>query len=90
MAAELNMSPGYLHKELVRHLGIKPMALVTKLRMNQAMSQLVQTNMTLAAIAEDVGFASPFAFSTAFKREVGCSPARFRAGVFGSDETAKP
>ena len=90
MAAELNMSPGYLHKELVRHLGIKPMGLVTKLRMNQAMNQLVQTNMTLAAIAEEVGFASPFAFSTAFKREVGCSPARFRAEAFGTRETGGP
>ena len=84
LAAGLNMSPSYLHKATLAHLGLKPMGLVTKLRMNHAMSRLLQTNMTLAAIAEEVGFASPFAFSTAFKREVGRSPAQFRAGVLGS------
>jgi AraC-like DNA-binding protein len=52
--------------------------------MNHAMSRLLQTNMTLAAIAEEVGFASPFAFSAAFKREVGRSPAQFRSQVLTS------
>ena len=78
LAAGLNLSPSYLHKATLAHLGLKPMGLVTRLRMNHAMSRLLQTNMTLADIAEEVGFASPFAFSAAFKREVGLSPAQFR------------
>lgn len=84
LAAGLNMSPSYLHKATLTHLGLKPMGLVTRLRMNHAMSRLLQTNMTLAAIAEEVGFASPFSFSSAFKREVGRSPAQFRAQVLTS------
>ncbi len=84
LAREMNMSPSYLHKATLRHLGVKPMALVTRLRMHHAMSRLLQTGMTLADIAEEVGFASPFAFSTAFKREVGRSPARFRASGYGT------
>ena len=82
LAAGLNLSPSYLHKTTLAHLGIKPMGLVTRLRMNHAMSRLLQTNMTLADIAEEVGFASPFAFSAAFKREVGRSPAQFRTAGF--------
>jgi len=78
LGKELNMSPSYLHKATLRHLGIKPMALVTRLRMNHAMSRLLTTQMTLAAIADEVGYASPYAFSAAFKREVGSSPAQFR------------
>jgi len=81
LAAELHMSPSYLHKASLAHLGMKPMGLVTRLRMNHAMGRLLQTNMTLADIAEEVGFATPFAFSAAFKREVGRSPAQFRAQV---------
>jgi AraC-like DNA-binding protein len=84
LAAGLNLSPSYLHKAALAHLGIKPMGLVTRLRMNHAMSRLLQTNMTLADIAEEVGFASPFAFSAAFKREVGRSPSQFRAAGFAS------
>jgi AraC-like DNA-binding protein len=81
LAKELNMSPSYLHKATLRHLGIQPMALVTRLRMNHAMSRLLNTHMTLAAIADEVGYASPYAFSAAFKREVGSSPAQFRASA---------
>lgn len=62
LAAALNMSPSYLHKATLAHLGTKPIGIVTKLRMEHAMSRLLHTTMTLAAIAEEVGFASPFAF----------------------------
>jgi AraC-like DNA-binding protein len=79
LAAALNMSPSYLHKTMLKHLRLTPMALVTKLRMNQAMSRLIHTDMTLAAIADEVGYANAYAFSNAFKRELGRSPARFRA-----------
>jgi AraC-like DNA-binding protein/mannose-6-phosphate isomerase-like protein (cupin superfamily) len=84
LAKEMNMSPSYLHKATLRHLGVKPMALVTKLRINHAMSRLLKTNMTLDGIADEVGYASPFAFSAAFKREVGLSPAQFRIGTYPS------
>lgn len=79
LAKAMNMSPSYLHKSTLRHLGVKPMALVTKLRMDHAMSRLLHTNMKLAAIAEETGYASPFAFSAAFKRQYGRSPAQFRS-----------
>ncbi len=88
LAAAMNMSPSYLHKATLRHLGVKPMGLVTRLRMNHAMSRLLQTNMTLADIAEEVGFASPFAFSAAFKREAGRSPSQFRASGYGAGTRA--
>lgn len=81
LARELSMSPSHLHKATLRHLGVRPMALVTKLRMDHAVSRLLHTNMTLDAIAGETGYSSPFAFSAAFKREVGRSPKNFRAAL---------
>ena len=52
--------------------------------MNQAMSRLLQHHMILTDIAEEIEFASPYAFSATLKREVGRSPAQFPASLFGS------
>ena len=87
MAAKLNMSSSYLYKESLRHLGSKPMGVVTKLRMNHAISRLLLTTMTLEAIAAEVGYASPYAFSVAFKREIGRSPVHFRDQGFMQSES---
>jgi len=40
---------------------------------------LAETDASIAAIAEQVGYGSPFALSTAFKRTRGVSPQRYRA-----------
>jgi len=48
------------------------------------MSRLLQHHMILTDIAEEIEFASPYAFSTTLKREVGRSPAQFPASLFGS------
>ncbi|RBY81678.1 hypothetical protein DQ238_06525 [Geodermatophilus sp. TF02-6] len=39
---------------------------------------LCEPGATLTAVAHKVGYGSPFALSTAFKRERGISPARYR------------
>jgi AraC-like DNA-binding protein len=50
-------------------------------RMQLAANLLVSTEQKLAAIAEQAGYGSEAAFSRAFHRHVGMSPAQWRATV---------
>jgi AraC-like DNA-binding protein len=45
--------------------------------MRHAAGLLVRTNQKIAVVAADVGYQNAFAFSTAFKRVMGISPAEF-------------
>jgi AraC-like DNA-binding protein len=63
----------------LRHTGRTPMEHVTHLRMARAATLLESTPMKIAAIARSVGYGDPFAFSTAFRRTKGISPAAWRA-----------
>jgi dihydrolipoamide dehydrogenase len=55
------------------------MSYLTQWRMDLARQALTQEGATLAAVARQVGYASEYAFSAAFKREVGEAPGRWRA-----------
>ena len=73
-----------LSEERVRQLtrrdhGTSPMRHVATIRMQRAAYLLQTTRWTLDAVSEAVGYASPFAFSAAFKRVTGRSPEAFRA-----------
>lgn len=56
------------------------MQYLTRWRMQLASSLLTDTTAKVACIASDVGYASEAAFSRAFKRLTGVSPAQWRAG----------
>lgn len=55
-------------------VGKAPMEYVTHWRMLLAKDRLSSSNDSISAIAESLGYESDSAFSTAFKRVVGCSP----------------
>lgn len=57
-----------------------PMEYLTDWRMTLARSDLLTSNLTLAAIAGRYGYASPYAFSAAFQRHHGLPPGRWRRG----------
>ena len=80
LAAHLHESPATLFRLCARHAGEKPMAMVTRLRMERARQLLRETDEPIKAIAQRVGYASPFAFSAAFKRIAGVSPKAVRDG----------
>ena len=54
---------------------------VNQLRMNRAIMLFRETDMTVTEVAFDVGYSSTGAFSTAFKREVGCCPSLARKEI---------
>ena len=58
-------------KELV---GESPMAFLRNWRMAMAADLPCRSEETVSSVAEKVGYATPFAFSAAFKRARGISP----------------
>ncbi len=50
---------------------------ITWMRMDRAAALLGRSVLTIATVAEAVGYSSPFAFSTAFKRKMGIPPSAY-------------
>ncbi|WP_042365709.1 AraC family transcriptional regulator [Streptacidiphilus neutrinimicus] len=61
--------------------GVPPLTYLGRWRMLLAQRALREGDARLAALAEELGYGSESAFSTAFKRVVGESPLRYRARV---------
>jgi len=59
-------------------IGVPPMQYLTRWRIQLAAGQLAHGSAKVAAIAAQVGYDSEAAFSRAFKRETGVSPAAWR------------
>lgn len=60
-------------------MGTPPSAYITSLRIHTARELLSTTQLALPEIAARIGYTTPEAFSRAFKRTTGDSPARWRA-----------
>jgi AraC-like DNA-binding protein len=58
--------------------GQSPARYLTELRMSRAEDALSSGTQTIAAIAHQVGYRNEFAFATAFRREYGVAPGRWR------------
>ncbi|MEU6477982.1 AraC family transcriptional regulator [Streptomyces sp. NPDC047017] len=81
LAAEAGVSRPTLARRFATLVGRPPMAYLTWWRMVLAATLLRDTPDTLAAIADRVGYGSPYALSHAFEREFGTTPGRYRAKV---------
>ncbi len=60
-------------------VGTPPMAFLTEWRLSLAADLLLEPDTTVAAVARQVGYSTPFALSTAFSRARGMSPREHRA-----------
>ncbi len=61
-------------------VGQSPMEYLTRWRMLLAGDRLKNSGDSIAAIALSLGYESESAFSTAFKRTMGCSPRQYSRG----------
>lgn len=78
VAEELNMSRHTLYKKL-KEENLTFAALLEDVRREQALTYLRDRNRSVSEVAELLGFSELSAFSRAFKRWMGKSPAEFRA-----------
>ncbi|MBD3241708.1 MAG: helix-turn-helix domain-containing protein [Chitinivibrionales bacterium] len=78
IARYLHMSVSSMQRRVKRHYGTTIWQLVLRARMETAEQLLRRTDYPLKVIADRVGYADEFAFSTAFRRCVGMSPSEYR------------
>jgi AraC-like DNA-binding protein len=79
LAATANVSRSVLDERFRRIVGRSPIRYLTDWRMHVACDLLASSDLGVAAVARRVGYDSEEAFSRAFKRARGQSPANWRA-----------
>jgi AraC-like DNA-binding protein len=89
LAAELGVSRASLARKFHELVGEPPMTFLKNWRMAMAADLLRDPAETVTTVAAKVGYATPFAFSAAFKRVRGISPQKHRATALLRD-TSRP
>jgi AraC-like DNA-binding protein len=84
LAAESGASRSSLARRFHDLVGEPPMTFLKNWRMAMAADLLCQPDETVGTVAEKVGYATPFAFSAAFKRVRGLSPQEHRASALSA------
>jgi AraC-like DNA-binding protein len=74
LAAEAGVSRAALARRFNELVGEPPMTFLTDWRLSLAADLLLEPGATIGSVAYQVGYATPFALSTAFKRVRGISP----------------
>jgi AraC-like DNA-binding protein len=78
LSRQVGRSRSALHDRFVRLVGHAPMQYLANWRMQLGARLLSESHRNVAAIAQEVGYASEAAFARAFKRSVGLPPAAWR------------
>ncbi|MDT7722779.1 MAG: hypothetical protein QOE94_3790 [Mycobacterium sp.] len=79
LAAAVGCSRAMFARRFTEQVGEPPIAFLTGWRLALAADLLRSSQVTIAAVARQVGYSSPFALSSAFKRAYGVSPNTHRA-----------
>jgi len=72
------VSEGYFRRRFSNETGISPIKMLTDIRMQEAASMLTCGFYTVSEVSEAVGYSDPKYFSSAFKKHMAVSPARYR------------
>lgn len=78
LAQRVSMSRAGFSRRFADTVGESPMAYLASWRMALAADRLLQDDTPVSQVAAEVGYTSPFTFSTAFKRHHGLSPLAYR------------
>ena len=78
LSDSLGISESHLRALFRRHMGVSIGRFIAKKKMDYARYSLLNSNISIADIAKNSGFANVYVFSAFFKRNTGLSPLRFR------------
>jgi AraC-like DNA-binding protein len=81
LAAEVGVARATLARRFTELVGEPPLSYLTGWRLALAADLLLEPGVTVGGVARQVGYGSPFTFSTAFKRSYGVSPQAHRAAA---------
>ena len=81
LASEAGVSRAALARRFNELVGEPPMAYLAGWRIALAADMLLEPGMTIGSVADRVGYGSPYALSTAFKRLRGVSPREHRTAA---------
>ena len=84
LAAAVGGSRALFARRFTEQVGEPPIAFLTNWRLAMAADMLRSSSATIATIARNVGYGTPFALSSAFKRTYGVSPNAYRADASGA------
>ncbi|MCL4244113.1 MAG: AraC family transcriptional regulator [Candidatus Dadabacteria bacterium] len=79
LAKTAGMSRSSFAARFTASLGCPPMEYLSRWRMTLAQDALIRSGKSLQRLALEIGYDSASAFSTAFRRRIGCSPGQFRS-----------
>lgn len=79
LARHAGYSAQYINRLFVKTFGVTPLKIRQRLRLERAAELLKTTNLTAAAIGEQLHFHDPTHFSRAFKNYFGRGPAEYRS-----------
>jgi AraC family transcriptional regulator, transcriptional activator of pobA len=78
LSEQLNISPGYLSDMLRSYIGQNAQQYIREKLVEKAKERLINTELTVAEIAYELGFEHPQSFSKMFRNRIGLSPLEFR------------
>lgn len=78
LAATLGLSLDYFSRRFKATYGMIPRAWIVRERLRLGALKLVESDLSIAAIAERLGYENTFLFTRQFTKEHGCSPREFR------------
>jgi AraC-like DNA-binding protein len=78
LANELGVSRALLARRFTELVGEPPMSFLTGWRLALAADLLKEPDTTIGTVAQQVGYSTPYALSSAFKRTYGVSPKQHR------------
>ncbi len=90
LARVAGLSRAAFARRFAAEVGAPPLAHLAALRMRRAVELLAASDAPLAAVAAEVGYATEFALSRAFRRLAGEPPGAFRRRVRGVVPPAAP
>lgn len=81
LARRLRLSQSHLRRLFMQAYSMPPHTYIEQVRLRRGTELLRETSLTIAEIAQRVGYSDPFHFSTRFRRLFGISPRGYRRVV---------